>query len=125
MAAMSTRRLAPNPAAIGLTVGISLFLMTGVGAAPQGPQGAAPTPVAAAATNEWLTWGYDQERTLWNRAEKTLGKDNVGQLALKWNDDLVSARIAYHFVVIRGCWPANRKPSGNERLHQHKTGKHP
>ena len=21
------------------------------------------------ATNEWLTWGYDQERTGWNRAE--------------------------------------------------------
>ena len=34
--------------------------------------------------DEWLTWGYDQERSLWNRAEKTLNKDNVGRLALKW-----------------------------------------
>jgi hypothetical protein len=24
---------------------------------------------AAVPQNEWLTWGYDQERTLWNRAE--------------------------------------------------------
>ena len=24
------------------------------------------------ASNEWLTWGYDQERTGWNRAETTL-----------------------------------------------------
>ncbi len=42
----------------------------------------------ATPSNEWLTWGYDQERSLWNRAEKTLNKDNVGQLALKWKTQL-------------------------------------
>jgi hypothetical protein len=40
------------------------------------------------ATNEWLTWGYDQERSLWNRAEKILNKDNVGGLTLKWKTQI-------------------------------------
>jgi len=35
-----------------------------------------------------LTWGYDQERTLWNRAEKVLSKDNVSQLTLKWKTQM-------------------------------------
>lgn len=37
---------------------------------------------------EWLTWGYDQERTGWNRAETTLSKDNVSRLELKWTAEL-------------------------------------
>jgi len=50
---------------------------------------ATPPPIAAQRTvatpqSDWLTWGYDQERTLWNRAERVLNKDNVGQLRLKW-----------------------------------------
>src|SRR5438876_3123746 len=93
-AAMSERRLMSKPflAAIGLAIGLSLVLVRGLAAAPQGaaaPQNArlasvdATSPVVTVATNEWLTWGYDQERTLWNRAEKVLNKSNVGQLALK------------------------------------------
>jgi outer membrane protein assembly factor BamB len=35
-----------------------------------------------------LTWGYDQERSLWNRTEKILGKENVGDLALKWKTQI-------------------------------------
>jgi outer membrane protein assembly factor BamB len=35
-----------------------------------------------------LTWGYDQERTLWNRGEKVLNKDNVGQLTLNWKTQI-------------------------------------
>src|SRR6266536_4075635 len=48
------------------------------------PGGAAQTPPAS----EWLTWGYDQERSGWNRAEKTLSKDNVSGLALQWTAQL-------------------------------------
>ncbi len=35
---------------------------------------AAPQP---SAVNEWVTWGYDPERSGWNRAETTLTKTNV------------------------------------------------
>ena len=45
-------------------------------------------PASAASANEWLTWGYDQERTGWNQAETMLGKDNVSQLELKWKTQL-------------------------------------
>ena len=37
---------------------------------------------------DWVTWGYDQERTGWNKGEKTLSKDNVSQLELKWSTQL-------------------------------------
>ena len=40
--------------------------------------------------NDWLTWGYDQERTGWNRAETMLTKDNVGHLQLKWKAQLAT-----------------------------------
>jgi len=40
------------------------------------------------ATNEWLTWGYDQERTGWNRAETTLNSKNAGQLKQLWSAQL-------------------------------------
>ena len=45
-------------------------------------------PAFAASQNEWLTWGYDQERTGWNRAETALDKENVSQLQLLWKDQL-------------------------------------
>ncbi len=45
-------------------------------------------PAFGASPNEWLTWGYDQERTGWNRAETTLTKDNVSQLELQWKVQL-------------------------------------
>jgi outer membrane protein assembly factor BamB len=44
--------------------------------------------VFAASPGEWLTWGYDQERTGWNRAETTLNPNNVPQLELKWKAQL-------------------------------------
>ena len=46
--------------------------------------GFAQSPVPS----EWLTWGYDQERTGWNAAETTLSKDNVSRLALQWTAQL-------------------------------------
>ncbi|MGA2212151.1 MAG: PQQ-binding-like beta-propeller repeat protein [Bryobacteraceae bacterium] len=45
-------------------------------------------PASAASQNEWLTWGYDQERTGWNQAETALNKDNVSQLQLLWKSQL-------------------------------------
>lgn len=42
----------------------------------------------APATNEWLTWGYDQERTGWNRAETTLSPKNVKGLKQVWSTQL-------------------------------------
>ena len=65
-------------------VGLLLLLANDVPVAAQRASGAS----RAAPSNEWLTWGYDQERTLWNRAENVLDKNNVGQLALKWKTQI-------------------------------------
>ncbi|MEY4966443.1 MAG: hypothetical protein RL274_2026 [Pseudomonadota bacterium] len=46
---------------------------------------AAPLPPAV---NEWITWGYDQERSGWNRAETTLTKSNVKGLRQAWSAQL-------------------------------------
>ena len=46
--------------------------------------GSAQAPPAS----DWLTWGYDQERSGWNRAETTLSKENVSGLALQWSAQL-------------------------------------
>ena len=72
--------------------GLALSIM---GAAlAQQPQGAPPAAAAAPATPakpstppqpDWTTWGYDQERTAWNRGETTLNKDNVSKLKLLWS----------------------------------------
>jgi outer membrane protein assembly factor BamB len=42
----------------------------------------------SASSRDWPTWGYDQERTGWNRSETTLSKDNVSRLELKWSTQL-------------------------------------
>ena len=39
-------------------------------------------------SSEWLTWGYDQERSGWNRSETTLSAENVSRLELKWKTKL-------------------------------------
>jgi outer membrane protein assembly factor BamB len=43
---------------------------------------------STAAPRDWITWGYDQERTGWNRGETVLSKDNVSGLKLKWSAQL-------------------------------------
>jgi outer membrane protein assembly factor BamB len=49
-------------------------------------------PVAAAAqpqtASEWLSFGYDQQRSGWNTAETTLSPGNVGRLKLLWSTEL-------------------------------------
>jgi outer membrane protein assembly factor BamB len=37
---------------------------------------------------DWTTWGYDQERTGWNRGETSLTPNNVSGLKLLWNTQL-------------------------------------
>ena len=36
----------------------------------------------------WLTWGYDQERSGWNRGETALSAANVSRLELRWKTRL-------------------------------------
>jgi len=45
-------------------------------------------PSFAAAQSDWLTWGYDQQRTGWNQSEAVLSKDNVSRLEVKWKAQL-------------------------------------
>jgi outer membrane protein assembly factor BamB len=56
-----------------------------------------PPLVIPPASNEWLTWGYDQERTGWNRAETTLNTKNVGKLKQLWSTQL---SISYDKYVL-------------------------
>jgi outer membrane protein assembly factor BamB len=39
---------------------------------------------------DWSTWGYDQERTAWNRGETFLSKNNVAKLKVKWSVQLAT-----------------------------------
>src|SRR5690348_10300018 len=47
-------------------------------------------PGVAAAQSEWLTWGYDPQRTGWNQSETVLAKDNASQLEVKWKAQLAT-----------------------------------
>ena len=47
-----------------------------------------PVKVETPAVDEWLTWGYDPERSGWNRAEKTLNTKNVSRLRNVWTTQL-------------------------------------
>jgi outer membrane protein assembly factor BamB len=45
-----------------------------------------PPPLAVMpAVPDWLTWGYDQQRTGWNRGETVLDRKNVSRLKLVWS----------------------------------------
>src|ERR1041385_4936018 len=41
-----------------------------------------------AGANEWLTFGYDGQRSGWNRAEQILSPKNVSRLKLLWETKL-------------------------------------
>jgi outer membrane protein assembly factor BamB len=43
---------------------------------------------STAPARDWLTWGYDPERTGWNKGETALSRDNVSRLELKWSTQL-------------------------------------
>ncbi len=103
--------------------GLALSIM---GAAlAQQPQGAPPAAAAAPATPakpstppqpDWTTWGYDQERTAWNRGETTLNKDNVSKLKLLWStqtttpvSDVALATLTTPLVAMDVRTPSGRK----------------
>ena len=44
--------------------------------------------VYAQDTGDWPTWGHDQTRSGWNRAETTLTKNNVSKLGVIWSTQL-------------------------------------
>jgi outer membrane protein assembly factor BamB len=72
---------------------LPLVLVSSFGATPsyaQAMPGSAPAATSAPAagapvTDDWLTYGYDPERTGWNRGETTLSKDNVSKLTVLWS----------------------------------------
>jgi len=74
---------------LGLRGGILtlLALLPLAASAQQAPAPAMSAPAGPAA-RDWTTWGYDQERTGWNRGETILNKQNVSQLKLLWNTQL-------------------------------------
>jgi outer membrane protein assembly factor BamB len=39
---------------------------------------------------DWSTWGYDQERTAWNRGETVLSRNNVSKLKVQWSTQLAT-----------------------------------
>jgi outer membrane protein assembly factor BamB len=47
-----------------------------------------PGAPGASGADDWPTYGYDQERTGWNRGETTLNKNNVSKLKVKWSAQL-------------------------------------
>jgi len=76
--------LAQQQAPAGLTEGMDPAIARRMAIPPADPV----TFNIAPATNEWLTWGYDQERTGWNRAETTLSTKNVKGLKQVWSTQL-------------------------------------
>ncbi len=73
-----------------------LLILAGVCSSPGMAQDDDVAPPAAApiqtvsepTTDEWLSWGYDQQRTGWNRGETILNKKTVGKLKLLWSTPL-------------------------------------
>src|SRR5690242_15401786 len=54
-------------------------------------RGSAQTPTPPEAPRDWITWGYDQERSGWNRGERSLSPQNVRGLRLKWKAQVGTA----------------------------------
>ena len=76
--------MAQQQAPAGQTEGMDPAIARRMAAQPPSNEQLAIPPAA----NEWLTWGYDQERTGWNRAETLLSPRNVGQLKQVWSTQL-------------------------------------
>ena len=48
----------------------------------------APAASAQDAPRDWTTWGYDQERSAWNRGETDLSIHNVSKLKILWTSQV-------------------------------------
>jgi outer membrane protein assembly factor BamB len=83
-AGASVAQQAPASQAAGMTEGMDPAIARRMAVEPAAPITFAIPP----ATNEWLTWGYDQERTGWNRAETALTPKNVSRLKQIWSTQL-------------------------------------
>jgi outer membrane protein assembly factor BamB len=46
------------------------------------------SPSTASPGRDWLTWGYDGQRTGWNRGDTALSPQNVARLTLQWDAKL-------------------------------------
>ena len=69
----------------------------------------------ARAQSEWLTWGHDPERTGSNPDEKTLNKDNVSQLEVKWTAQISTVpqeQVLSTMIGSRGCHCGEYRPQG-------------
>src|SRR6476620_2621196 len=76
----STRSLMKNAVLLAATVaGCGLAWRSG-----SLPRPAALSAQGAPALHDWVTDGGDNQRTGWNPNEKTLTKENVGNLKLLW-----------------------------------------
>jgi outer membrane protein assembly factor BamB len=65
-----------------------LALLPLVSFAQPAPTSATPSAASVPPARDWTSWGYDQERTSWNRGETQLSKSNVPQLRLQWSAQL-------------------------------------
>jgi len=73
----------PRSGLIGCSVALALSLAPLASFAQT-----AAAAMSAPPARDWTTWGYDQERTGWNRGETTLDKTNVAKLKLLWSTQL-------------------------------------
>ena len=53
---------------------------------------------------DWTTWGYDQERTGWNRGETSLTIHNVSGLKLLWSAQLSTPPNAIVLSTLTRRW---------------------
>jgi len=75
-----------------------------------------PFVASAQDVSEWPTWGHDQARTGWNRAENKLSKNNVSRLGVRWSvrlstpsTDIVLSTLTAPLVVADVATPQGRK----------------
>ncbi|HTL02706.1 MAG TPA: PQQ-binding-like beta-propeller repeat protein [Vicinamibacterales bacterium] len=70
----------------GIALFVLLAVLRPVAMSSQSAPARAPSPQSTAApSSDWLTWGYDQERSAFNKGETTLSKDNVPGLSMLWS----------------------------------------
>ena len=80
------------------------------------PLCAQPGPAPTRAPRDWPSWGYDQERSNWNRGETALTPKNVSRLKLLWQTtvgtpptDVAMATLTSPVVIEGALTPAGRK----------------